>query len=153
MEYGKLIEPQPVTFSFGAPGWYVLGVLCLLVILFVLWLLWRHHVKNKYRTEALQWLSTKEQSLTRQKNYAALVYETNMLLKRIAMSKYGRSNVAGKRGADWTSYINSTWRAKAFDETDEALLHEDIYCLEAIKPGKATAFVNKAKQWIRRHKV
>ena len=153
MEYGKLIEPAPVPFSFGAPGWYVLGIFCLLVILFVLWLMWRHHVKKRYRAEALQWLSIKEQSLTRQKNYNALVYETSMLLKRIAMSKYGRSNVAGKRGTDWTSYINSTWKAKAFDKQDEALLYGDIYSVEAIEPDKATAFVNKAKQWIKQHKV
>lgn len=69
------------------------------------------------------------------------------------MSKYGRSNVAGKRGADWTNYINSTWKAKAFDEKDEALLQEDIYCVEAIEPDKAVAFVSKAKQWIKQHRL
>jgi len=127
-QYGKLIEPPPVRFSFGAPGWYVLEALILIVILFIVWMLWRHHVKNKYRTSALQWLAVKEQRYASANKYNTLVYETTMLIKRIAMGKYGRSNVAGKRGTEWTSYINSTWKAKAFDENDEVLFSENIYC-------------------------
>lgn len=152
-QYDKLIEPSPVPFSFGAPGWYVLGVLCLLSLLFVVWLLWRHHVKNKYRTYALQWLSGKEQQYLPDKNYPALVYETTMLVKRIAMSRYGRNNVAGKRGNEFISYINATWKAKAFDDNDRVLFSSSIYSMENIEPDKAAAFVSKAKQWIKQHRV
>lgn len=150
-QYGKLIEPSPVPFSFGAPGWYVLSVLCLLTVLLIVWLLWRHHVKNKYRTYALQWLSDKEQQYLSDKNYPALVYETTMLVKRIAMSRYGRDNIAGKRGNEFISYINATWKAKAFDNTDEILFSQNIYSSEIIEQDKAAAFVSKAKQWIKKH--
>jgi hypothetical protein len=150
-QYGKLIEPAPVPFSFGAPGWYVLGALCLLCVLLIVWLIWKHYVKNKYRTYALQWLNTKEQHYTSDKNYDALVYETVMLIKRIAMSRYGRENVAGKRDDEFISYINSTWKAKAFDEADKVLFSENIYSAENIEQQKATVFVSKAKQWIKKH--
>jgi len=123
-------------------------VLCLLVIFFVAWFLWRHHIRNKYRSNALQW---KEQDLPSNGNYNALVYETIMLMKRIAMTKYGRNNVAGKRSNEFMVYINSTWKAQAFDETDKALFSDIIYRPENIEEDKAAAFVNKAKQWIKQH--
>lgn len=151
MDYGKLIEPQPVAFSFGAPGWYVLGAVCLLAVLFIAWLLWQHYQKNKYRKYALQWLDVKQQELSSTNNYNALVYETTMLLKRVAMTKYGRDQVAGKRGNEFTTYINSTWRAKAFDANDEALFTNSIYSETTIEQQKAELFVSKAKQWIKKH--
>ena len=150
-QYGKLIEPAPVPFSFGAPGWYVLGALCVLAVLFIAWLLWHHYQKNKYRKYALQWLNVKEQELSSTGNYNALVYETTMLVKRIAMSKYGRGNVAGKRGHEFTAYINSVWKSKAFNESDEVLFTSNIYNTENIEKQKAELFVNKTKQWIKKH--
>lgn len=152
MDYGNLIEPQAVPFSFGAPGWYVLGILCLLLILFIAWLIWRHYTRNKYRRYALQWLDAKEQELSSASNYGALVYETTMLVKRVAMSKYGRENVAGKRGNEFTAYINTTWKSKAFDATDEVLFSNHIYSDTNIEQDKAAAFVEKARQWIKQHR-
>ena len=96
----------------------------------------------------MQW---KEQDLPSNGNYNALVYETIMLMKRIAMTKYGRNNVAGKRSNEFMVYINSTWKAQAFDETDKALFSDIIYRPENIEEDKAAAFVNKAKQWIKQH--
>ncbi len=151
MDYGKLIEPSPVPFSFGAPGWYVLGVLCLLVVLCLEWLLWRHPVPHKYRKYALLWLTEKEAELSSNSNYTALVFETTMLIKRVAMRKYGRHNIAGKRNNDFIEYINSTWRARAFDEKDEVLFSNNIYSNKNITRDEARSFVSKAKQWIRQH--
>lgn len=150
-QYGKLIEPAPVPFSFGAPGWYVLAALLLLLLVLLVSWAWRYYQKNKYRKYALNWLNEKEQQWLQSGDYETLVYETGMLLKRVAMRKYGRENIAGKRGAAFTTYINSTWRARAFTEADEYLLSQEIYHSEAIEAEKAMSFVGKVKQWIKQH--
>lgn len=150
--YGTLIEPAPVPFRFGAPGWYVLGVLCLLGIGFLVWLIWRHHEKNKYRTAALLWLDHLQQSLSGDGEYKALVYETAMLLKRIAISRYGRKPVAALRGEEWARYFNTTWKARAFDEKDADLLSGSVYRSQPIGESDAAQFMEKAKKWIKEHK-
>lgn len=150
-QYGKLIEPPPVSFSFGAPGWYVLAALLLSVVLSIAVLIWRHYLKNKYRTHALQWLDAKQQEYTVNNNYNALVYETTMLVKRIAISKYGRNVVAGKRKEAFIEYINSKYKAVEFNDADKTLLSDTIYTDKNIEQHTAEQFVSKARQWIKQH--
>ncbi len=152
-EAGKLIEPQPMAFSFSAPGWYVVAALALLLMLFAIYLLIRHYQNNRYRRVALQFLAGRERELSARNAVAQMVYETDMLVKRIAMARYGRHKVSGLRGRQWITFINSTWRERAFDDTDDQLLTEAIYLSSQPVPGdKATAFVAKAKRWIKYHK-
>ena len=94
-QYGTLIEPAPVPFHFGAPGWYVTGGLLLLLMATAAFFFIRHYRRNLYRRQALQWLRTKEEELQHTGSLTMLVYETNMLLKRIAISRYGRTAIAG----------------------------------------------------------
>ncbi len=111
----------------------------------------RYHLKNKYRKYALLWLTEKEAELSSNSNYTALVYETTMLIKRVAMRKYGRHNIAGKRYNDFIEYINSIWRDRSFDEKDEVFFSNNIYSNKNITQDEAGSFVSKAKQWIRQH--
>ncbi|MXV53244.1 DUF4381 family protein [Pedobacter sp. HMF7647] len=154
-DIGTLIEPQPVPFTFGAPGWYVLGVLILIILLVAGWLIMRHYQLNRYRAEAVHYL---EQLIGAESDNlspdapAALVYESQMLLKRIAMKNYGRRLVAGERESGWTDFINSTWRERSFDENDARLFGQAIYSREVIKLPQATEFADKVRRWIRQHK-
>lgn len=151
-EYGSLIEPSPVPFRFGAPGWYVAGVLLLLLLATGAFLLYRHYRRNRYRREALQWLQTLESAASQDGSAASLVYATNLLLKRIAMSRYGRERIAPARGPGWISVLNHTMKKELFDEKDERLLAQDIYQAgDVLAPSTATGFVVKAKQWIQQH--
>ena len=43
-EIGNLIEPDPIGFAFGAPGWYMLGALALLLLI-----IYTTHAIRKYR--------------------------------------------------------------------------------------------------------
>src|SRR5580658_3781437 len=126
-QFGQLIEPSQVNFAFGAPGWYVLGALAFLMLLIVAWLWVRHYKKNRYRRQALHWLADREAYCIRRQAYPALVNEGNILIKRIAIRKYGRAAVAGKRSSEWIAYINGTWREASFDKNDEQLLNKGLY--------------------------
>jgi hypothetical protein len=152
-QLGKLIEPQPVPFTFTAPGWYVLGGLLVLLLIGLVVLIFKYYQLNKYRKHALHFLADTEQKCIDLKAFDMLVYEANMLIKRIAMSRYGRQTVSGLRDGQWTDFINRTWREKSFDAKDEALINQTIYqAQEGITAEDAQAFIQKAKRWIRKHK-
>jgi hypothetical protein len=152
-QLGKLIEPQPVPFTFSAPGWYVLGGLILLLLIGLVILLIKYYQLNKYRKHALNFLANTEQKYIDLKAFDQLVYEANMLIKRIAMSRYGRQAVSGLRDGQWTDFINRTWREKSFDKSDETLINQTIYqSKDGISAEDAQAFTQKAKRWIRKHK-
>lgn len=152
-QYGILIEPPPVPFHFGAPGWYVAGTFFLLVLATLAILFYRHYRKNRYRRQALQWLRIKEEELRHTGSLAMLVYETNMLLKRIAMRRYGRKPIAAARGTQWIQLLNTTMKQQLFDSKDEALLQQHIYYAKGdILPDAAAAFTAKSKTWIQQHR-
>ncbi|PWT96610.1 MAG: hypothetical protein C5B52_15355 [Bacteroidetes bacterium] len=152
-QFGKLIEPEPVRFSYGAPGWYVLATLSLLLILFAVWIILRYRQKNHYRKTALQFLDNTSQKLIQENRLEELVYESNMLIKRIAMSFDERSNVAGKRNHDWIVYINTKSSPNLFDYKDQKLLEQKIYAAnEKVSAEEARSFLEKTKKWIRIHK-
>ncbi|WP_259068109.1 DUF4381 domain-containing protein [Mucilaginibacter sp. X4EP1] len=152
-QVGKLIEPPPVPFSFEQPGWYVLGGLLVLLLALITWLLVKYYRKNRYRKHALQFLNNTEQTLSQVKEFDLLVYQAQMLIKQIAMARYGRHHVSGLRGDQWIAFINNTWREKSFDNSDVVLLNQNIYASEkSVSADEATNFTNKARRWIKKHK-
>jgi len=148
-QYGELIEPHKVPFSFGAPGWYVLGGILLLLCIALLCMIVRIYNRNLYRKKALQWIDEK---IAHQP--ATILYDTNMLLKQVAMTKYERADVAAIRNIEWMNFLNLSMRKNVFNEADTQLLQRQLYTTE---PDAATniatnIFLNKAKQWIRKHR-
>lgn len=139
--YGQLIESKQVAFTFGAPGWYVLAVVFLLLAVAVAWLVLRSYRKNRYRRKALLEMKTYGGGAT-------ALYRTNMLLKRIAMARYGRPETAGVRGKEWIVFLNKSRGRELFSQSDAVLL-ERLYTDET---GVSDGFIGKAKEWIRRHK-
>lgn len=139
--YGQLIQPQPVRFALGAPGWYVLGALILLALVGAVWLVLRRYRRNRYRREALAEL----------KGYGGgkqAVYPANMLLKRVAVLRYGRSSAAAIRGMEWIAFLNRARGASLFGVEDAALL-EQLY---GAGKGDPEGFIRRSEEWIRKHK-
>jgi len=151
-ELGNLIEPPSVPFQFSAPGWYVLAVLCILLVGSLAWLIIYYRKRNAYRKRALCLLSEEEVAASKNGSYASLIYKANSLMKRIAMSKYGRVQTAGVSGTEWTKLLNTTGRENLFDVNDAGLLSEMLYNSDkTISSDEADAFVNKTKRWIKKH--
>jgi len=140
-QFGQLIQPKPVAFSFGAPGWYVLGAFLLLLVAGVAWLVLRWWRKNGYRRQALREMKTYGGGVI-------ALYRTNMLLKRIAMTRYGRPVTAAKRGKEWISFLNKSRGRELFGKEDVAVL-ERLYS----SSGEFSAgFMEKAREWIQKHR-
>lgn len=152
-EFGNLIEPPPIAFRFGAPGWYIAGGLLLLALFVIVWLWVDHYRRNAYRRKALQWLQQQETGLVQGGSLNAFVYETNMLLKRIAMARYNRARVAALRGSEWIQLLNKSMHRQLFNDEDSQLLQRAAYEQKnEVQPAAAAGFVAKSKTWIQHHR-
>jgi hypothetical protein len=152
-DFGTLIEPAPVPFTFGAPGWYVLAASVCILLCATVWVGVYLYKRNRYRKQALHWLAEREKTLHATNAFELLVYDASMLIKRIAMARYGRNNVAGIDGQAWINFLNKTGRGKQFTDMDAQLLQQTLYSTEKIiSETEANAFVHKTKHWIATHK-
>jgi hypothetical protein len=151
-DIGTLIEPQPVDFTWGAPGWYVIGSIVILLILILIVLLYRHYQKNKYRASAVLWLEQREaQMLAR--HPIALIYDAAILMKRLAVTRYGRTGVAGIQDKAWLSFLNQTCKRQLFDDRDFDWLHNALYASqEDVQERDIRLFITKTKTWIKHHR-
>lgn len=150
-DIGTLIEPAPVQFSWHEPGWYVLGGLLVLTLIMLLLMIYRHWRKNRYRRDALSWLSAREASLINTQP-DLLVYDSTMLLKRIVMTRYGRKH-ATIRDNDFIAFLNSACKTTLFAEQDALWLHKVLYASGAgTTPAEVSDFLNKTRKWIKLHR-
>ncbi len=140
-EIGSLYEPEPVLFSFEAPGWQVVGVLALIVLITGAALLIRRHRRRAYRRLAVAQLASIPTG------DAAWSYHVNRLLKMVAIKTYGRTQVAPLAGAAWADFLLSTgMRGEAADPLAN---HYDVS--SNLEESQISELTQAAKTWIRRH--
>ena len=65
IDIGKIVEPEPIGFSFDAPGWGILLGLVVFVLILIAVKYMLHYRKNKYRRIA----TSKIEDLLRLKEY------------------------------------------------------------------------------------
>ena len=146
---GKLIEPEPIAYSFNTPGWYLVLGLLLVTVLFVAIFQYRKYYKNKYRRDALKQI----RSFARQKN--GLVYNINKLLKSMAIRLFGRRKVASLNGTEWFAFLQSTMKTKvifkesSFDEFSKALYNSN----HKLNENKKNELIEFAVLWVKNHHV
>ncbi|MEH0157116.1 DUF4381 domain-containing protein [Limibacter armeniacum] len=154
IQIGELIEPTPIGFSFGAPGWYVLLGLIFLIGSLVALRIWLQYKRNQYRRDALKHLKLMTTTYYVPTQSNQLAFETVMLLKRITAGLYGRRKVAALRGTQWTELLNKTCKEVSFTPEDAAMLDEILYRPDTVSiQGWVPTFVQKSKIWIRKHEV
>lgn len=142
-----LIEGESFSYSFLVPGWYlVLGIL-LLALLFTGALRYRKFLKNAYRREALKKVDT---ILGGQPE--AWCFEIGILLKALAVEKFGRERVAALQGTEWYRFLQAT------SEPDETYTAADIerfvnynYNGQVPERDLGNKLGDFARHWIRTH--
>jgi len=121
-----------------ATGWYILSIILLAVILtsFMLW----HWHKNKPLPYALKELKKIQEN---PENQLKLL---SQLLKRVAMVKYGRKEVAPLSEDSWQEFLLSA-APDTLTQKQAHLLAFVIYAPD--KPIKDTTLYKNARQWIK----
>ena len=134
-----------------APGWIALAVLAILAVLGVCYWCFRRWRRNQYRRDGLkqldQLLAQYEQALDAQTylaNYASL-------LKRIALTRYPRAQVASLTGEAWVAFLDHTGSTQEFSMGAGQALVQASY--ERDPDIQVPALHELARSWIRRHNV
>lgn len=94
-----IVLPPPVPWWPLAPGWYVLGVVVLLLLLALAFRAWLRRRRTAYRREALRSLRT-----------ANDVAEIAMLLRRTALAEFPREEIAVLHGDAWADWLSARSR-------------------------------------------
>jgi hypothetical protein len=138
--------PEPVSWWPPAPGWWLLALLALLTALALLAVAWRRYRHRAALRAALAELD----SLGRDHgdaDPAALARQLSRLLRRFALTRYPRHEVAGLSGDDWLRFLDAHGGGKAFTEGAGRLLKEAPY-----RPaGDSSAFrelAALARSWV-----
>ncbi|MBI1195228.1 MAG: DUF4381 family protein [Gammaproteobacteria bacterium] len=136
--------PAPVPWWPPAPGWWAVAAATLLTVALA-WILYRRHRQNRWRRSALAALALVRESLPEHQTG-----QLSVLLRRVAISRFPRQEVAGLTGQDWLAFLDRTldggdaFRAGA----GRVLIHGPYRRNETpVDPTDLTAL---CERWIRR---
>lgn len=103
-----------------APGWWLL--LLVLAMLSVLsWWYWRRH-RNPLRRASLRELARLRDAHSAGADAPQILADVSMLLRRIAISRLGRTQVAGLTGEHWQACLAAMSPGEKFDAAQLDLL-------------------------------
>ena len=145
-ELASLYEPEPIGFSFDAPGWYGLGILLIFSLLYFLVRFIIRYQRTAYRREAIKNLVEIGQTQLDDKEK---VKEVLIVLKLVAIKTYGRDKVASLFGIEWLKFLEDTGKTTSFTEFKEAV-DEMIYSDNG-RNMDIKQFMTDSKMWIRTH--
>ena len=130
-----------------APGWWFLAALLLIALGAALFWLYRNWRANRYRREALAEL----ESLRSEFGGAPVAYleHYSALLKRVALTRYSREQVAGLTGESWTLFLDRTGGTQEFTMGAGQALISGAY--EKDSNADITSLHRITEHWIRRH--
>ena len=100
-----IVAPAPVPFWPPATAWYVLLALTAAAALVLSWILWRRWRRNAYRRAGLVELRRIAEGAS---DPAAAVAALSVLLKRVALAAFRRTEVAPLAGDAWIAFLNRT---------------------------------------------
>lgn len=150
---GTLMEPDPIRFSFGAPGWFILlgvGLIALLVYALFVYLRYR---KRQYRRDAVRVVENLELSIHTGPSFVTRIAE---ILKRVSMISYGRSETAVLNGQEWISYLDQRNNGiQVLSANARKLLIGYLYQNRSaeVSENELEELRTKTIQWIYKHRV
>ena len=151
-----IIVPPPVPWWPPAPGWYlVIGFAFLLLVAALSrgLIRWQY---NCYRREALTQLAQMEALLRNPAERADALLSLAELLKRTALTAFGRRAVASLTGSSWFAFLDGTARGSNFGVTLGTRWENAIYdppTADALDQKTLDELTAAIRGWIRDHRV
>lgn len=142
-----LIDPAQTSWWPLAPGWWILALLLVVVLIAVTFLLVKKSRQNAYKKEALNHLNNLK---SQQQDTIANI---NILLKKTAISAYGRQTVSRLTGEDWVHFLIARNTKDKISESDKDQL-KTTFCESLYTSQKNQTNENLyrfAQNWIKHH--
>ncbi len=128
-----------------APGWWVLAGLAVLMCLLLFRLWWR---RTALRREALREMDRLERAYQADSDGAALLAGLSILLKRVALAREPRDQIAGLTGESWLVFLDRRLGETAFSEGPGRVFKDGPYAPSCSIDGPEV--LRLARRWIRR---
>ena len=128
-----------------APGWWLLGVLLLLG----LGLMAQHGLHRWHRQRRRRRILAELDALRAHGQGADFIAGVSELLKRVALSRFPRVDVAALTGPDWLAFLDATGGGSRFRQGAGRVLEEGPYA--PASDCDADALLNLARDWLRRN--
>ncbi|MBT8342679.1 MAG: DUF4381 domain-containing protein [Desulfatitalea sp.] len=152
-----IIEPSAAGFWPPADGVWLLGALVLVWGIVAALVLWTRRRKNAYRRAGMQALRNIRLRLDTPDGKNAAVRELAVLLKRVAMTAFGRETVATLNGERWLAFLDDTLVGGTFSSPAGNLLTHMIYgpshqLLDEAYARQIDELFHLAGRWIEKHR-
>ena len=139
--------PPPVGWWPPAPGWWLLAGL-LLVLLFLAWRAWSRRKRARaLRDEALAELAAIREAYAAHGDPRRLARDVSRLLRRVAISRFPREQVAGLVGEAWLAFLDRHLPGEDFAKGPGRILAEAPY-RPATEAFDAGALFDLVQRWI-----
>lgn len=141
--------PPPVSNWLLAPGWYVLGFILILTLAFFTLRAFNKMRQMRAKKAALRYLQNLQQKFYEPGKAKLVVAELSTLLRRVALAKYPRQQVAGLNGHSWLIFLDHTGDTQQFSQGTGRLLTIAPYT--RVLPKHSEQLFPLVKQWIERN--
>jgi hypothetical protein len=139
--------PAPVGWWPPAPGWWLLTLgLIALIVGSSLWM-WQRYRKRAYRREALAQLQQIRDTYQTNQDAQYLLSELSALLKRTAITRYGRDEIAGLTGQRWLTFLDRTGQTNQFSSGEGQALAQRFGPTPTLNGGQ---LLNAVEHWLKK---
>jgi hypothetical protein len=130
-----------------APVWWLVILLLLLGVIALVWSVWKRAAKPNYQKNdiALQALADLQTQYNQQP--LELLREVSVLMRRIALTRFGRHRIAGLTGQTWLEFLDKTSGQSAFQQHYAAYVTANPYQAKA-DLSDLQGFLQAVRHWI-----
>lgn len=140
--------PAPPPWWPPAPGWWLLGLSLLVLLLLATWLLARTW-RRRRRWRVLQsMLDEIERGLRKQPGPEQLA-SLAVLLRRIALQRFPREQVAALSGSAWLAFLDRSGGDGAFTDGPGRVLAEGPYDANLDQVVDVPGLMDAVRRWVR----
>lgn len=140
--------PNAITDWPPALGWWILGSLLLLLLAWGMWKIgMRYQQRHLQRMALSSYLQIEQQYLNHQ-NSLRLIKQYSNLLRRVAMARFSRPQVASLTGKAWLNFLDQSAGMKVFRTDVGQLLLTAPFQKADTEFKQLSALTSAIKQWI-----
>ncbi|MBO6557041.1 MAG: DUF4381 domain-containing protein [Pseudomonadales bacterium] len=132
-----------------APGWWVLAAISLALLLYGLYWLIQRWIANRYRREAMSELHQLRADWHDHGDDQVYLEALQRLLKRVALTRFSRDDVAGLTGEAWVQFLDRSTGSHDFSMADSEALIDGAYREDVSIDVQSLEIT--AKNWIEKH--
>ncbi len=134
-----------------APGWWMLAAIALALVLFGIYWLIKRWMANRYRREAKTELAQIRSDWVNHGDDLVYLEALQRLLKRVALTRFPREQVAGLTGEAWVQFLDRSTGSHDFSMAESEALIDGAYREDVTID--IDALETAARTWIDKHDI